>query len=46
VKTIAWFKDEDLEATLPGEAKGVLVRAAASYHPRTGPAQLRSSRLE
>ena len=46
VKTIAWFKDGDLEAILPGAVEGVLARAAASYDPRTGPAQLRSSRLE
>jgi hypothetical protein len=46
VKTIVWFEDGDLDAVLPQEAKEVLVQAAASYDPRTGPATLRSSRLD
>jgi hypothetical protein len=45
VKTIAWFAEGDLEAILPPEVKSALVRAAASYDPRTGRAPIRSSTL-
>ena len=46
VKTIAWFKDGNLDALLPEAVKSALVRAAASYDPHTGPAPIRSSRLD
>ena len=46
VKTIAWFKDGNLEALLPAEVRNVLARAAAAYDPRTPPAVIRSSRLD
>jgi hypothetical protein len=45
VKTIAWFKDGNLEVILPPEVQGALVRAAASYDPRTEPAPIRSLQL-
>ena len=37
VKTIAWFKDGDLERVLPDDVKDSLTRAAAAYYPRTLP---------
>ena len=46
VKTIAWFEDGDLGTALPPEVRNLLVRAAASYDPRTGPAPIRSRRLD
>lgn len=46
VKTIAWFRDGNLEALLPHDVKETLVRAAASYDPHTGPASKRSARLD
>lgn len=46
VKTIAWFRDGNLEALLPLDVKETLVRAAASYDPHTGPASKRSARLD
>lgn len=45
VKTIAWFKDGDLEALLPSDVKEQLTRAAAQYDPRTEAAPKRSDRL-
>ena len=46
VKTIAWFKDGNLEALLSAEVRNLLTRAAASYDPSTPPAVKRSSRLD
>ncbi len=46
VKTIAWFKDGDLERRLPLEVRDLLTRAAASYDPRTPAAARRSPRLD
>ena len=46
VKTIAWFRDGDLEAVLPGDVRELLTRAAAAYDPRTLPAPKRSARLD
>ena len=46
VKTIAWFKDGDLEVLLPREVRETLVRAAASYDPHTPPASRRSAHLD
>ena len=46
VKTIAWFRDGDLEAVLPGDVRELLTRAAAAYDPRTPPAPKRSARLD
>ena len=46
VKTIAWFEDGDLATILPAPVRHVLTQAAASFDPRTGPAPLRSSRLD
>ena len=46
VKTIAWFKDGDLERLLPAEVRDLLTRAAATYDPRTPPAARRSARLD
>ncbi len=43
---VAWFGDGNLEALLPHDVKDVLVRAAASYDPHTGPASKRSARLD
>ena len=46
VKTIAWFRDGDLEAVLPADVRDLLTRAAAAYDPRTPPAPKRSARLD
>lgn len=46
VKTIAWFKDGDLERVLGADVRDVLTRAAAAYDPRTPPAAKRSARLD
>jgi hypothetical protein len=46
VKTIAWFKEGDLETALPAEVKERLTRAAAAYDPRTPPAARLSARLD
>jgi Nucleotidyl transferase AbiEii toxin, Type IV TA system len=46
VKTIAWFKDGDLEAILAPDVRATLTRAAASYDPRTQPAPKISARLD
>jgi hypothetical protein len=46
VKTIAWFKDGDLERVLDVEIRDTLTRAAATYDPRTPPAAKRSARLD
>ena len=46
VKTIAWFRDGDLEAVLPADVRDLLTRAAAAYDPRTVPAPKRSARLD
>ena len=47
VKTIVWFQDGGLDVALPLEVKDRLLRAAASYDPRTGPPlPLRSLRLD
>ncbi len=46
VKTIAWFKDGNLEATLSSKIRDRLTRAAASYDPRTQPAAKLSSQLD
>jgi hypothetical protein len=46
VKTIAWFKDGNLEDLLPADVKDLLTRAAAAYAPRTPPAAKRSARLD
>ena len=46
VKTIAWFRDGDLEAVLPADVRDLLTRAAAAYDPRTAPAPKRSARLD
>jgi len=35
VKTIAWFKDGDLERLLDVDVRDTLTRAAATYDPRT-----------
>lgn len=46
VKTIAWFKEGNLEAMLPAETRALLTRAAAAYDPRTLPAAKRATRLD
>ena len=46
MKTIAWFKDGNLEALLSAEVRNLLTRAAASYDPSTPPAVKRASRLD
>lgn len=46
VKTMAWFKDGNLETVLPQAVRERLTRAAASYDPRTPPAPKRSARLD
>lgn len=46
IKTIAWFKDGDLERLLPDETRKQLTRAAAAYDPRTGPMARLSERLD
>jgi hypothetical protein len=46
VKTIAWFKDGDLERVLPADVRAVLTAAATAYDPRTPPARKRSARLD
>ena len=46
VKTIAWFKDGDLERMLPADLRAVLTTAATAYDPRTQPARKRSARLD
>jgi Nucleotidyl transferase AbiEii toxin, Type IV TA system len=46
VKTMAWFKDGDLESLLPQDVRDTLTRAAAAYDPRTPPAPLLSPRLD
>ena len=46
VKTIAWFKDGDLERVLDADVRDTLTRAAAAYDPRTPPAAKRSARLD
>ena len=46
VKTIAWFKDGNLERVLPPDVRAVLTAAATAYDPRTPPAAKRSARLD
>lgn len=46
VKTLAWFRDGDLEALLPAEVRDRLTRAAVGYDPGTPPAIKRSARLD
>jgi hypothetical protein len=46
VKTIAWFRDGNLEALLSDAVRDLLTRAAAAYDPRTPPAVRRSARLD
>lgn len=46
VKTIAWFKDGDLERLLAADVRDVLTKAAAAYDPHTPPAPKRSARLD
>jgi hypothetical protein len=46
VKTMAWFKDGDLESVLPQDVRDTLMRAAAAYDPHTPPAPLLSPRLD
>ena len=46
VKTIAWFKDGDLERVLPAEVRGLLTRVAAEYDPHTAAAPKLSARLD
>jgi hypothetical protein len=45
VKTIAWFKDGDLDRQLPLDVQQRLIAAARSCDPRTSPAPRRSARL-
>jgi hypothetical protein len=46
VKTIAWFKEGDLERVLPADTRALLTRAAAAYDPATPPAAKRSARVD
>jgi len=45
VKTIAWFKDGDLDRLLSADVRDALTQAAAAYDPRTAAATKRSARL-
>jgi Nucleotidyl transferase AbiEii toxin, Type IV TA system len=46
VKTIAWFKDGNLEQLLPAAVRECLIKAAAAYDPRTPPTARRSAQLD
>jgi len=46
VKTIAWFREGNLETLLAAETKEILTRAAAAYDPATPAAAKRSTRLD
>ena len=46
VKTIAWFREGNLETLLAAETKEILTRAAAAYDPAAPAAAKRSTRLD